>query len=53
MFSKIGLWELILILCIFVLLFGASRLTRTMSDIGKGIKKFKTSLENKDKQKKK
>ncbi|MEA1938100.1 MAG: twin-arginine translocase TatA/TatE family subunit [Pseudomonadota bacterium] len=41
-------WELIVVLLIVLLLFGAGRLPRVMGDIGKGIKSFKTGLKAED-----
>ncbi|WHQ47082.1 MAG: twin-arginine translocase TatA/TatE family subunit [Candidatus Midichloria sp.] len=39
--------ELLLILLIILVLFGAGKLPRVMSEIGRGIKAFKSSLSNK------
>lgn len=43
-----GPWELILILLIVVMLFGAKRIPEVMGGLGKGIKSFKRSLEGDD-----
>ena len=43
MFGNIGIPELIIILAIIVLLFGASRLPEIGRGLGKGIKNFKES----------
>jgi sec-independent protein translocase protein TatA len=40
-----GPWELILILLIVVMLFGAKRIPEIMGGLGKGIRSFKRSLE--------
>jgi sec-independent protein translocase protein TatA len=48
---SIGTGELILILVIILVLFGAGKLPQVMNDIGKGIKNFKKGL-NQDEQKK-
>ena len=40
-----GPWELILILLIVVMVFGAKRIPEIMGGIGKGIKTFKRSME--------
>ena len=42
-------WQLILVLIIALLLFGAGRLPQVMSDLGKGLKAFKASLKDEDK----
>lgn len=49
----IGMWELVVILLIVVVIFGASRLPQLGKGLGEGIRNFKTSLksgeeENKD-----
>jgi sec-independent protein translocase protein TatA len=41
----LGIWELILILAIFLLLFGAKRLPEIGGSLGKGIREFKESIE--------
>ncbi|KJW06381.1 twin arginine-targeting translocase, TatA/E family protein, partial [Orientia tsutsugamushi str. UT144] len=38
--------QLLIILLIILVLFGAGRLPQVMSDLGKGIKAFKDSLDN-------
>ncbi len=48
--------QLLLILLIILLLFGAGRLPQVMSELGKGLKSFKSAIredENQDKDKKK
>lgn len=44
MFSNIGMPEILLILLICLLLFGAKRLPEMGSSIGKGIREFKRSI---------
>lgn len=39
-----GLWEVLLILLVGVIIFGAGKLPRAMGDLGKGIRDFKASL---------
>ena len=48
---SIGVWELLLILAIVFVLFGAGKLPQVMSDLGKGVKSLKDGLKgekNKD-----
>lgn len=44
-FQSVGLPELIVILFIILLLFGAKRLPEMMRSIGKGVKEFKKGME--------
>ncbi len=46
----VSISQLLLILLIILLLFGAGRLPQVMSDLGKGLKAFKESIkdDNKD-----
>ena len=48
----LGHWEIILILVIVLIVFGAGKLPKIASDLGKGIKSFKESLNNSDKKNK-
>ncbi len=49
---SIGFWQLILILIIVLLVFGAGKLPRVMGDLGKGIKSMKEGInEGKDEDK--
>lgn len=41
---SIGFWQVVLILLVIFLLFGAKRLPTMMSDLAKGIKAFKKGL---------
>jgi sec-independent protein translocase protein TatA len=43
-FSNIGFTEILIVLLVFVLLFGARRIPEIGASIGKGIKEFKNSL---------
>ena len=43
-----GFWELMIILCIVVLVFGASRLPQLGDAVGKTIRNFKKSASAKD-----
>lgn len=45
---SIGVWELVLILIIVLLVFGAGKLPKVMGDIGKGIKSLKDGLKGSD-----
>ena len=44
MFSNLGMPEILLILVVVLLIFGAKRLPEVGSSIGKGIREFKRSL---------
>lgn len=41
---SIGIWQLILILVIALLVFGAGKLPRAMGDLGKGIRSLREGL---------
>ena len=41
---SIGIWELMLILAIVFVLFGAGKLPQVMADLGKGVKSLKEGL---------
>lgn len=45
----ISLVQLLVILLIILLLFGAGKLPQVMSELGKGLKAFKSSLKDDDK----
>lgn len=45
----ISLVQLVIILLIILLLFGAGKLPQVMSELGKGLKAFKSSLKDEDK----
>lgn len=44
MFGNLGMWEILLILFIVLLFFGAKRLPEIGRSLGKGIREFKGSL---------
>ncbi len=44
----LGIWELLLILLIVLLFFGAKRLPEIGSSLGEGIREFKDSIEGVD-----
>ena len=44
MFGNLGMWEMLIILFIVMLLFGARRLPEIGGSLGKGIREFKGSL---------
>lgn len=43
---SIGIWQIVLILVIVLLLFGAGKLPRIMGDFAKGIKSFKAGIKD-------
>ncbi len=45
----ISLFHLLVVLLIILLLFGAGKLPQVMSELGKGLKAFKSSLKDEDK----
>jgi sec-independent protein translocase protein TatA len=49
----LGHWEIILILVIILILFGAGKLPKVAGDIAKGIKSFKEGMKEEDSQGKK
>ncbi len=51
MFPKLGMGELIVILLIVVVLFGASRLPQLGKGLGEGIRSFKKSFGGEDEEK--
>ena len=48
---SVGIWELILVLIIILLVFGAGKLPNVMKDLGKGIKSFKEGLKTEEEKK--
>lgn len=48
----LGHWEIILILVIVLILFGAGKLPKVAGDIARGIKSFKAGLKEEDLEKK-
>ena len=47
---SIGIWQLVLILLIVFVIFGAGKLPRVMGDIGKGVRSLKDGLKGEEKQ---
>lgn len=43
---SIGIWQIVLILVIVLLIFGAGKLPRVMGDVAKGIKSFKAGMKD-------
>ncbi|MCB1882706.1 MAG: twin-arginine translocase TatA/TatE family subunit [Geminicoccaceae bacterium] len=43
---SIGIWQVILILMIVLILFGAGKLPKVMGDVAKGVKSFKSGLKD-------
>jgi sec-independent protein translocase protein TatA len=41
---SIGIWQVVLVLLIVLILFGAGKLPRVMGDVAKGVKNFKSGL---------
>ncbi len=41
---SIGFWQIVVILAIVLIVFGAGKLPNVMGDLGKGIKSFKEGL---------
>ena len=41
-----GIWEILLILLVGVIIFGAGKLPTVMGDLGKGIKNFKEGIKD-------
>ena len=45
---SIGIWQVVLILLIVLLLFGAGKLPKVMGDVAKGVKNFKSGMKEDD-----
>ena len=45
---SIGIWQIVLILAIVLILFGAGKLPRVMGDVAKGIKNFKSCMKDEE-----
>lgn len=43
---SIGIWQIVLVLLIILILFGAGKLPQVMGDVGKSIKNFKNGLKD-------
>ncbi len=42
----IGVWQVVLILAIVLIIFGAGKLPKVMGDVAKGVKNFKSGLKD-------
>lgn len=49
--GPLGIWELLIILLIIIIIFGARKLPDLGKSLGEGIKNFKSSIGGKDKDK--
>jgi len=49
---SLGPWQVLLVLLIILVLFGAGKLPNVMSDIGRGLKSLKDELKDKEEEKK-
>jgi sec-independent protein translocase protein TatA len=45
---SIGIWQVVLILLIVLILFGAGKLPKVMGDVAKGVKNFKSGMKEDD-----
>ena len=45
---SIGIWQILLVVVLVLLLFGAGKLPNVMGDLAKGVKNFKKGLEEDD-----
>ena len=45
---SLGIWQILLIVVLVLLLFGAGKLPNVMGDLAKGVKNFKKGLEEDD-----
>jgi sec-independent protein translocase protein TatA len=52
MFGHLGWQEILLILLIIILLFGATRIPDLMKSMGKGVREFKKGVSEEDEEKK-
>jgi sec-independent protein translocase protein TatA len=50
---SIGIWQVVLILMIVLILFGAGKLPKVMGDVAKGVKSFKSGLKEDEEEEKK
>ena len=50
MFGQIGVWQVLLILLIVLIIFGAGKLPKVMGDVAKGVKNFKKGMKDEDDQ---
>ena len=49
---SIGIWQVVLILLIVLILFGAGKLPKVMGDVAKGVKSFKAGMRDDEEDKK-
>ena len=49
---SIGIWQVVLVLLIVLILFGAGKLPKVMGDVAKGVKNFKAGMREDDEDKK-
>lgn len=45
---SLGFWQLIVIIFVILLIFGAGRVPKIMEDLAKGLKSFKKNLKDED-----
>lgn len=45
---SIGIWQVVLILLIVLIIFGAGKLPRVMGDLAKGVKTFRSGLKDEE-----
>jgi sec-independent protein translocase protein TatA len=45
---SIGFWQIVIVIVVILLLFGAGRIPRLMADLAKGIKAFKEGMDEKE-----
>ena len=45
---SIGIWQVVLVLLIVLILFGAGKLPKVMGDVAKGVKNFKSGMKEDD-----
>jgi sec-independent protein translocase protein TatA len=45
---SIGIWQVLLVLVIVLIIFGAGKLPQVMGDVAKGVKNFKSGLKDEE-----
>ncbi|MEM8914702.1 MAG: twin-arginine translocase TatA/TatE family subunit [Pseudomonadota bacterium] len=45
---SLGIWQIVLILLIIVIIFGAGKLPTVMGDVAKGVKNFKAGMKDEE-----
>ncbi len=45
---SVGIWQVVLILLVVLIIFGAGKLPTVMGDLAKGIKSFKAGMKDED-----